>query len=91
MTLAKARIVNYDRNCSYIVLAIVVMIVNYNRHLFIVQATSVRLARKLLLGTNTLAYLSGDRVTKQERFIASTTDTFSAFHEKITERSYNRA
>ncbi len=37
--LAKARIVNYDRNCSCIVLATVIMIVNYNRHLFIVQAT----------------------------------------------------
>jgi hypothetical protein len=38
-TLAKARIVNYDRNCSFIVLATVIMIVNYDRHLFIVQAT----------------------------------------------------
>ena len=39
MTLAKARIVNYNRNCSFIVLATVITIVNYNRHLFIVQAT----------------------------------------------------
>ncbi len=45
MTLAKARIVNYDRNCSFIVLATVIMIVNYDRHLFIVQATE-------LLGTD---------------------------------------
>jgi len=39
MMLAKARIVNYDHNCSFIVLAPVIMIVNYDRHLFIVQAT----------------------------------------------------
>jgi hypothetical protein len=40
-TLAKARIVNYDCNCSFIVLATVIMIVNYDRHLFIIQATGV--------------------------------------------------
>jgi hypothetical protein len=39
--LAKARIVNYDRNCSFIVRATAIMIVNYDRHLFIVQATDV--------------------------------------------------
>ncbi len=38
-TLAKARFVNYDHNCSFIVLATVITIVNYDRHLFIVQAT----------------------------------------------------
>ncbi len=38
--LAKARIINYDRNCSFIVLATVITIVNYDRHLFIVQATT---------------------------------------------------
>jgi hypothetical protein len=37
--LAKARIVNYNHNCSFIVLATVITIVNYDRHLFIVQAT----------------------------------------------------
>ncbi len=37
-TLAMAGIVNYDRNCSFIVLATVITIVNYDRHLFIVQA-----------------------------------------------------
>ncbi len=41
MTLAKARIVNYNRNCSFIVLATVIMIVNYDRHLFIVQVTAL--------------------------------------------------
>ncbi len=39
MMLAKARIVNYNRNCSFMVLATVITIVNYDRHLFIVQAT----------------------------------------------------
>ncbi len=39
MTLAKARIINYNRNCSFIVLATVITTVNYDRHLFIVQAT----------------------------------------------------
>jgi len=58
MTLAKARIVNYDRqsdapNCSvtydrhyddrnsFIIKATVITIVNYERHLFIVQATGI--------------------------------------------------
>jgi hypothetical protein len=39
MTLAKARIINYDRNSSFIVLATVITIVNYDRKTFIVQAT----------------------------------------------------
>jgi hypothetical protein len=39
MMLAKARIINYNRNCSFIVLATVIIIVNYDCHLFIVQAT----------------------------------------------------
>jgi hypothetical protein len=34
-------IVNYDGNCSFIVLATVITIVNYNRKTFIVQATGV--------------------------------------------------
>jgi hypothetical protein len=38
MMLAKARIVNYDHNCSFIVLPTVITIVNYNHHLFIVLA-----------------------------------------------------
>ena len=37
--LAKARIVNYDLNCSFMVLATVIMIKNYDCHLFIVEAT----------------------------------------------------
>jgi hypothetical protein len=40
MTLAKARIVNYDHNSSFIVLATVIMSINYDRKTFIVQATS---------------------------------------------------
>jgi hypothetical protein len=44
MMLAKARIINYDCNCSFIVLATVITIVNYDRHLFIVQATEHRAA-----------------------------------------------
>ena len=44
MTLAKARIVNYNRNCSFIVLATVIMIVNYDRHFFIVQATDEKVS-----------------------------------------------
>ncbi len=59
-TLAKARIINYDRNCSFIVLATVITIVNYNHHLFIVQATgdsAVTKGRKLLpLNTSALPY-----------------------------------
>jgi hypothetical protein len=50
MMLAKARIVNYDRNCSFIVLATVITIVNYDHHLFIVQATGNK--EKLLEITN---------------------------------------
>ncbi len=43
--LAKARIVNYNHNCSFIVLATVITIVNYDLHLFIVQATGDTIAR----------------------------------------------
>jgi hypothetical protein len=38
-TLELARIVNYDRNSSFIVLATVITIVNYDCKTFIVQAT----------------------------------------------------
>ena len=43
MTLAKARINNYDCNSSFIVLATVITIVNYDCKTFIVQATGVAL------------------------------------------------
>ncbi len=62
--LGKARIVNYNHNCSFIVLATVITIVNYDRHLFIVQATGA-CAVKLFYGRNLrieylfLASLSG--------------------------------
>jgi hypothetical protein len=36
-----AMIINYDHNHSFIVLATVIMIVNYDRKTFIVQATDV--------------------------------------------------
>jgi hypothetical protein len=49
MTLAKARIVNYDRNCSFIVQATVITIVNYDRHLFIVQATGAYPVKYILI------------------------------------------
>jgi hypothetical protein len=39
MILAKAMIVNYDRNHNFIVLATVITIVNYDRKTFIVLAT----------------------------------------------------
>jgi len=39
MTLAKARVINYDRNPSFIVLVTVITIVNYDCKTFIVQAT----------------------------------------------------
>jgi len=41
MILAKARIVNYDHNSSFIVLATVITIVNYNHKTFILQATGL--------------------------------------------------
>ncbi len=44
MTLAKAKIVNYDLNCFFIVLATVITIVNYDCHLFIVRTTEASLA-----------------------------------------------
>jgi len=46
--LAKARIINYDRNCSFIVLATVITIVNYDCHLFIVQATGGSIIYRIL-------------------------------------------
>ncbi len=50
-TLAKARIVNYDRICSFILLATIIMIVNYDCHLFIVQATEVKVVTSPALMT----------------------------------------
>ncbi len=38
-TLAKARVINYDRNSSFIILGTVITIVNYDRKTFIIQAT----------------------------------------------------
>ncbi len=35
-------IVNYDRNCSFMVLDTVITIVNYDHHMFIVQATEIQ-------------------------------------------------
>ncbi len=49
MMQAKARIVNCNRNCSFIVLATVIAIVNYDRHLFIVQATGGSMGPKYVL------------------------------------------
>jgi hypothetical protein len=49
-TLAKARIINYDHNCSFIVMATVIMIVNYDHHLFIVQATGCTYLEAALKG-----------------------------------------
>ncbi len=43
-------IVNYDCNCSFIVLATVITIVNYNRKTFIVQATGDLLGQLEELG-----------------------------------------
>jgi hypothetical protein len=42
MTLAKARIINYDHNSSFIVLATIITIVNYDRKTFMVQATAYK-------------------------------------------------
>ncbi len=39
MTLAKARIINYNHNSSFIVLATVITIINYDHKTYIVQAT----------------------------------------------------
>ncbi len=47
-TLAKARIINYDHKCSFIVLTTVITIVNYDCHLFIVQATGGSIIYRIL-------------------------------------------
>jgi len=43
-----AMIINYDHNHSFIVLATVIMIINYNRKTFKVQATGLVLFQALL-------------------------------------------
>jgi hypothetical protein len=48
MTQAKARVVNYDRNSSIKVLATVITVVNYDRNGFIIQATGLNFAVKLI-------------------------------------------
>ncbi len=58
MTLAKARIINYDRNCSFIVLATVITIVNYNCHLYIVQATDFSNSKNFILFSFTYPWSS---------------------------------
>jgi hypothetical protein len=62
MTLAKARIINYDRNCSFIVLATVIMIVNYDRHLFIVQATGCEIRTLNLKFINQVFYPCANQI-----------------------------
>jgi hypothetical protein len=40
LRLELARIINYNCNCSFIILATVITIVHYDHKIFIVQATS---------------------------------------------------
>ncbi len=57
--LVLARILNYDHNHSFIALVTVIIIVNYNRKTFTVQATGVvnfRLSCSDLPRENALAY-----------------------------------
>jgi hypothetical protein len=49
MILDKAKIVNYDCNCRFIVQATINMIVNYDRKTFIIQATGLNNDRKKFL------------------------------------------
>jgi len=44
--------VNYDRNCSFMVLDTVITIVNYDHHMFIVQATGVNVIKLFSLVTD---------------------------------------
>jgi hypothetical protein len=56
MTLAKASIVNYNSNCSFIVLATVITILNYNRKTFIGQVNEqheIKNLRNVKPGTHT--------------------------------------
>jgi len=46
-TLAKARVINYDHNSSFIVLATVITSVNYDCKAFIVQATGLVITVRL--------------------------------------------
>ncbi len=48
MTLAKAKVITYDSNSSFITLATVITIVNYDHKTFIVQATGVKKNAKTL-------------------------------------------
>ncbi len=86
--LSKAWSVTYKYNNSFIVLATVITIVNYDRKTFIVQATCVRVTKVFssltkkknkvthlalaLSGTNSLAYLSSLSTTKKKGFIRLT-------------------
>jgi hypothetical protein len=42
-----ARIINHNCNCSFIVLATVIMMINYDHKTFIVQATLLNYCRKI--------------------------------------------
>ncbi len=63
--LAKARIFNYNCNCSFIVLATVITIVNYDRHLFIVQATEL-FAAILVISSKSILILLSFSITKKK-------------------------
>ena len=63
MMLAKARIINYNCNCSFIVLATVITIVNYDCHLFLVQAT------ELFAAVLVISLLGGVRVCCTTAFV----------------------
>jgi hypothetical protein len=64
-----AMIINYDHNHSFIVLATVIMIVNYNCKFFIVQATGVvfkTLPLYVTKGSCTLANFVGENINDSD-------------------------
>jgi hypothetical protein len=66
-------ILNYDHNHSFIVLATVIMIVNYNFKIFIVQATGVvfkTLPLYVTKGSCTLAKFYGENISDSDSLCA---------------------
>jgi hypothetical protein len=85
MMLAKARIVNYDRNCSFMVRATVITIVNYDRHLFIVQATRCRIRDTLFSSQLTKGLNNLGRLSLENLFNVEVCNTLTYWtHSKIT-------
>ena len=70
LRLELARIINYYHNCSSIVLATVITIINYNRKTFILQATE-----HVIAGSNPMADYHWEKMARKKENLCSRLDS----------------